>query len=52
MGVGVDWTGPWAPDIQLFDDASFDVAFNAWVFQWVASAPSSSSGNIVVVPGR
>jgi len=101
MGVGVDWTGPWAPDIRLFedvegrdvlelgcgggqctialadrganvtgvdlstaqlahardlaaehdtdvelvqgdvtdlgmfDDASFDVAFNAWVFQWV-----------------
>lgn len=47
MNVGINWTGQWAPDVEvdflradvtdlgMFADESFDVAFNAWVFQWV-----------------
>jgi SAM-dependent methyltransferase len=52
MGVGVDWTGPWAPDVRLFEDDSFDVAFNAWVFQWVGDLEACfAEADRVLCPG-
>jgi len=34
-GVGVEFLRADVTDLGMFADESFDVAFNAWVFQWV-----------------